>query len=332
VKDRSEKIKLDTEEKRRLKKVAGLHLCDVKCPETGAYCQIICLEQKGLKLHEEKAKHAFPATNARDWLLREASKAGGAIANGSRPNRRTHTLFEQIIPATSGSEHELEAQCYQRFNRQEKIESQQKTDAQLWFLLDCYDAPNKQNENQTHEQMKITTDERDGGLKFCSSKSKLQINGCLLTKEQICSWNSCETTRRAKGKVSGEERMKSLKNHLQVIKKYKDKNSQYWKIIDDKGKSILKGKPLVAIAYLFEVNGVNVDEKRKKLDALNLTQSKVDTMISMVSQRIDNFDHRIKRAKNASFDSGRRRDAGVHQDRLQLERNLVLDCQNSQNS
>ena len=32
------------------------------------------------------------------------------------------------------------AQCYQRFNRQEKIESQQRTDAQLWFLLDCYDA------------------------------------------------------------------------------------------------------------------------------------------------------------------------------------------------
>ena len=112
---KGEKVKHAIEKRRDLKIESGLHLCDIKCTITGSYCQKVFLTSKELNKHKKGAKHDFPSTNARDFLVREASKAGGSLALGSRPNRKGQALFKEIIPSSSPYEHE--AHCYQRFNR-----------------------------------------------------------------------------------------------------------------------------------------------------------------------------------------------------------------------
>merc|ERR1712161_113302 len=140
------------------------------------------------------------------------------------------------------------AHCYQRFNRIEIHLTQSKTDGQLCFLLDCYDAPTKQNEIQTHKQMKLRIDEKDGGLWFCSLKKSY--------KNMVIFYQKSETTRRKKGQVCAETRVKSLKQHLQVFKQHKERNStQYWKIYDDNNVQIIKTKALTAVLFLFEIKG-----------------------------------------------------------------------------
>ena len=60
--------------------------------------------KKGLISHQESGKHDFPVgESTRDFVLREASKAGGIVAAGSRPDRQSNTLFEAIIAVEPGS-------------------------------------------------------------------------------------------------------------------------------------------------------------------------------------------------------------------------------------
>ena len=294
-----EKVKCSIEAKRGLMIERGLHLCDVKCPTTGLYCRRVFLGAKALDDHKKRAKHEFPPINARDVLLRQASKVGGALANGSRPNRRSHSLFEEIIPANL-SPYEHEACCYQRFNRIETCNSNQKTDGQLCFLLDCYDASSKMNENQTHEKMRTLTDINDNGLMFCSMKAKSQDNGDLLSKEQIRSWNSLETTRRRKGNIGGETRLKSLTTQSRILEKHKEKNpNQYWNVVSLKNNILI-----TAMSSIFEVKGMNAKDKFEKLTRLNLNKKKVDEMMTKVKQRIYKLDSRIQQAKDTTFNSG----------------------------
>ena len=143
------------------------------------------LEKKSLEKHKQVAKHDFPSINTRDWLLLQASKPGGAIASGSRPNRCTKSLSGAIISAEPGLPSEMKARCYQQFNRRDKYISVPKTDAQICFLLVCFGAPTKMNDKQTRDKMISEIDPVDDGLKFCSSKSHMQTNGSVLTADQI---------------------------------------------------------------------------------------------------------------------------------------------------
>jgi hypothetical protein len=168
------------------------------------------LTEDGLKTHKAKAKHDFPAINARDWLVMNASKVGGALELGSRPNRRSHELFEPICAVDMDSPGVIDAQCYQCFNRTGTVTSISKTDGQLCFLLRCFGAENKLNPSQTMEKMKEEVDPVDNGLKFCSSKAHLQTNGSILSAEQIASWQSQEVKKRENGTISGTTRKKSF--------------------------------------------------------------------------------------------------------------------------
>ena len=247
-------------------------------------------------------------------MIRETSKAGGALANRSRPNRRSQSLFEEISPATS-SPYEHEAHCYQCFNRLEINESKQKTDGQLCFLLDCYDAPTKMNGNQTHERRRTVIYEKDDGLMFCSMKATSQVRGDLLSKEQICSWNILETSWHKRGNIGGENRLKPLTTHLNVLRQHKEQNQrQYWKVFNDNNVLILKSNVLSAMYFIFEFKGANLREKLGKLNILNLDKNQVDGMSLEVSQRIRRLDSRIQHAKDATFDNRQSKDSEKYQE------------------
>ena len=85
--------------------------------------------------------------------------------------------------------------------------------------------------------------------------------------------------------------MKSLQKHLDILTNHKAKNpTSFWKVYDNENTFCLKGATLQAMVYLFEVNGANVanvKEKREKLKALNLDESRVNAMIFEISKRIN---------------------------------------------
>lgn len=326
VKEKSRNVQQSIEDIRREKKNRKLCLCGAKCPETGFYCRKECLSEDGLKQHDNRGHHDFPPINATDWTALKAGKAGGSLALGSRPNRRSHNLFEEIAPANPGSQSEVAAQCYQSFNRRDVVESMPKTDAQVCFLLRCFGAKDKLNPSQTMEKMKTEIDPADGGLMFCSSKAHLQINGSVLTEEQIASWQSQEVKKRDNDKMSGAEKMNSLMKHLKDFEDFKQKNpSNYWRVYNDEGKAIAKSKTLSTMLYLFDIPGssLNVAEKRSKLQELDFDESRVDAKLSEVSSRIELYRVSIEASKGIS------QGAEAHQARLEAESNRILALENA---
>ena len=161
-------------------------------------------------------------------------------------------------------------------------------------------------------------------------KAKLQEYGYLLSKEQIGSWNSTKTSRRKKGQICAETRVKSLQTHLQVLKDHKEKYpTQYWKAYNNGNVKIMRGIELTAVLYLFEVKGAkSVPEQLEQFTRLNRNQDQVDTKMLEVSRRIGNLESRIERARDATFDSGRSKDTENAQEQLQLESSLVARIQN----
>jgi hypothetical protein len=321
LKQRSKNIKQTIEEKRVLQKNLGLNLCDAICEQSGAYCRKKCLTKKGLEEHMRKGGHNFPSTNARDFLIRQAGKAGGALANGSRPDRRSNTLFEEIVPSFQDSPSEVAAQCYQRFNRCDRIDTQHKTDAQICFLLCQFGLKDKQNPKQQTNTMKKEIDDVDGGLKFGSAKADLQTNGRVLSEEQITSWISIEVKNREEGKISGESRKNSIAKHLKTFENLKVKNPlTYWKIYDDQGKCNAKTPTLNSMLYLFDISlsNLKVAEKRQKLEDLNVDKAGVDAKIEQLQHRIDMLKFAIEASK------GRNEEAERYHQQLLEESNQVL--------
>jgi hypothetical protein len=76
-----------------------LFLCNEKCPQTNRYCRGVYLHALGLENHVAKRKHNFPGgIRARDRLMHLASKPGGLVEVGSRPDRqKNNSLFAQIV-------------------------------------------------------------------------------------------------------------------------------------------------------------------------------------------------------------------------------------------
>jgi hypothetical protein len=117
----------DEEIQERDRKVAaGLHLCSARCPATGRHCRKVFMLADGLEKHlkdtaaPEYKAHDFPSgITAKDWITLEASKAGGALAAGGRPDKLSNSLFEALVPAVDGCPGEVAARCKAQFHRKE---------------------------------------------------------------------------------------------------------------------------------------------------------------------------------------------------------------------
>jgi hypothetical protein len=174
-----------------------LLLCDACCPRTGLYCRKVYLEEKGLHVHLAIDVHDFPAgENARDFLLREASKPGGLVEAGSRPDRQKNdALFENTAASESGCRGEENARCFGLLNRNENIIPYRKPPKLVEVLEELYSVEPKLRSSEMREHMRRMRDD-NGGLLFCYSKKS--TTGMLLSEDQIQSWISSRTQKKKK--------------------------------------------------------------------------------------------------------------------------------------
>lgn len=102
---RKRKAIVEEGETRRLKKAAGLFLCDSKCPLTDRFCRGTFLSEANLQAHVASNKCDFPkGINARDPFALLATHPGASLAVHSRPNHLGGSnLFRPIQVAPVGS-------------------------------------------------------------------------------------------------------------------------------------------------------------------------------------------------------------------------------------
>jgi hypothetical protein len=210
VESRAEAKQDDIESERTAMQNSELLLCDACCPRTGMYCRKVYLEEKGLQVHlaNHDDAHDFPAgENARDFVLREASKPGGLVEAGSRPDRQKNDeLFENIVASESGCRGEEDAWCFGLLNRNENTIPYWKPPKLVEVLEELYNMEPKLRACEMREHMRRMKDD-DGGLLFCYSKK--YTTGMLLSEDQIQSWISSRTQRKKKT-TKGVRRKKDL--------------------------------------------------------------------------------------------------------------------------
>jgi hypothetical protein len=172
----------------------GLFLCREHCQHTGRFCRGIFLYASGLKRHEDANKHDFPVgVNARDWARLQASKPGGVLAAGGRPDRQSASLFLALEAVPVGSPGELDARCKGQFNRKESNGGYKKPARLIKVLRELYVIEPKLRAQEMRDRMKGMRDD-DGGLLFCYSKRL--TTGLVLSIDQIQSFITSETQKK----------------------------------------------------------------------------------------------------------------------------------------
>ena len=122
----------------------GLFICSSKCPLSQCFCHGVFATKIGFEKHVEKDVHNFPkGANAKDWIAIQASKPGGAVAVGSRPDHKSKSLFSGIIAAAPGALGSNDAKCYGCFNQKEATTLCCKPDRLLQELLKLFDNEGK---------------------------------------------------------------------------------------------------------------------------------------------------------------------------------------------
>jgi len=268
----------------------------------GHFCRSMFLKEKSLEEHKSKGKCNFPTMNARTHVLHHASKPGGALENGSRPDRRSNKLSEPIVSAIENSASERAARCYQCFNRCDRIEKSRLTDGQLAFLLRMFGSKSKKDNKEIHKLMKIEQDPVDNGLMFCPQKAHLETNGGLLSEDTILSWLSRESQNQKKKKdPQGTTKLMSLKKNLGVYLEHKAKNpTSYWKINGDNGNPVVSAAIATCMFGLLSISGgskMKKAEKIKVLQDLDLAQATMDNKLKEMERRIEMLKKAIEISK-----------------------------------
>jgi hypothetical protein len=147
--------------------------------------------------------------NARDFVLCEASKPGGLVELGSRPDRqKKDELFENVLASEDGARGGTpEAWCFGQFNRKENFQPCYKPPCLLKVSDELCNIEAKLRACEMRDRMKSVKDPNDGGLLFCFSKR--HTTGMLLTEDQIQgSINSKTRKKKASSKGSRTEQEK----------------------------------------------------------------------------------------------------------------------------
>jgi hypothetical protein len=218
-KQKAQKLQDQEEEERQTMVEKGLFLCTARCPVTNRYCKSIpFMHQSGLGNHEEKGTHDFPTgIDATSWVRLEASKPGGVVAKGSRPDRQSSTLFEKIIPAPAGSCGEASARCKGRYHRKEGTQAYRKPPLLTDTLQELYALEPKLRALEMRELMKAMRDPADGGLLFCFAKAR--TNGQLLTEDTIQQWITSRTQNEKKKRNGKSEKDVEQEKQIEQLEK-----------------------------------------------------------------------------------------------------------------
>jgi hypothetical protein len=209
----------------------GLHLCSARCPATGRYCRKVFMLENGLEKHREdaapptyKCRHDFPSgITAKDWITLEASKAGGALAAGGRPDKLSDSLFEPLVAAVDGCPREVDARCKAQFHRKENGAGYRKPEELNETLNMLYAREPKLTARQMRDEMFKMRDAK-GGLKF--SFAKRDTTGMLLAVDQIQSFiSTCTQKKKKVDKANGVRSEKEVTEDRMVEEVVNAENS-----------------------------------------------------------------------------------------------------------
>jgi hypothetical protein len=99
--------------------------------------------------------HDFPAgENVRDFVLCQASKPGGLVEAGSRPDwQKNDELFENIVASESGCRGEKNAGCFGLLNWNENIIPYRKPSKLMEVLEELYSIESKLRASKMREHI-----------------------------------------------------------------------------------------------------------------------------------------------------------------------------------
>lgn len=179
------------------KRIAGIHLCPMKCPTTQRYCRTEFLNPKSLDKHLCQGNHDFPkGIDANTVAVLVASKPGGVLAAGSRPNARSSLPFVTIEEAPVNTPGIEDAVCFGKCNRKESdsTTSYHKPARLVKALKELYEIGQdgllpKLKPFEIRQKLANMRDPADGGLMFCYSKRGSWPRKLLC---QLCNRNPCD--------------------------------------------------------------------------------------------------------------------------------------------
>jgi hypothetical protein len=192
------KLILEEQQLRAEQRGAGQFLCPYRCPRIGQYCRKRCLTLKGLQAHERKGNHDFPGVSSNDAAVLKASKPGGLLAAGKRPNLQSKVLFVKIKEAQRGTLGITKAVCYGKFNRKELSydEVYHKPLRLLerlkyWFQYGQDGSCPVLKAVEIFAKLAVERDLQDNGLMFCHAKRGTypRKQFCNLCKNNPCDCN-----------------------------------------------------------------------------------------------------------------------------------------------
>ena len=170
---KADKLENAIQERRELKKKAGLLLCDARCPVTNRFCrcQYLPNQSKMLDKHMENGEHDFPVgMRAADKLALILSKPGGALANGSRSDRLNRPAVADVTEMAEETPATVAARCRAKFNRKGRTPPKQKTELMIKVMGELWRERPVLPPQIAHQRMAAMIDDKDGGLMFCHSK------------------------------------------------------------------------------------------------------------------------------------------------------------------
>jgi hypothetical protein len=221
IEARKQSREMAVQKTRQAKRQAGLFLCPMKCPTINRYCrtEFLTAEAKRDK-HLRAGKHNFPkGMGSNTATVLKASRPGGIVAVGNRPNTLSSNLFVTIKEALVGTLRIDDAVCFGWFDRRvlSYNETYKKPPHLVQALRELYiigqdGSVPKLKAEEVHARVKAMQDS-EGSLMFCYSKrgsfpreqlcdlrkqAPCDCNGMLLTVEKIKEWMNSETQKNKK--------------------------------------------------------------------------------------------------------------------------------------
>jgi hypothetical protein len=176
VEAKKQKHETQETEKRIKKRANGLLLCEARCQSTGKRCTFETRMKHCYEKHIRSGKHSFrKGIDALSLAAIQASKPGGLMAVGSRPDRKSNNVFVTLEEADADTLALDDARCFGKLNRKEGKDPYHKPkvlfDAMKeLFMIGSDGSERKINGQDMRDRLKMELDPVDGGLKFCRAK------------------------------------------------------------------------------------------------------------------------------------------------------------------
>jgi hypothetical protein len=184
-------------EKRIKKRANGLHLCEARCQSTGKRCSFETRMLHCYEKHLQRASHSFQkGIDAKSLIAIQASKPGGLMAVGSRPNKKSNAIFAILEEADADAVGLDKARCFGKLNRKEGKDPYRKPTVLFARMLELFNiggdgTERKINGQDMHDRLRAEHDPVDGGLMFCRAKkgSWPRKQYCEQCKNNPCNCN-----------------------------------------------------------------------------------------------------------------------------------------------